>query len=196
MTYDAAFPPPANRNVPVPTRVCPDCKHTLPEPDFLIGQDGVTRCLPCHEAQPAKLAAQQEEAEKAERFRQLVSSVAKVSAPTITDLNNALMKKFGSLDAFADFYHEQMMAAATTTSGKGSAKVLNACSSISKIVVASTAYQASLSPVAQLTDAELADEYKRELMEVVRRMPEEELQRLREVEMHDESSTEQSQRPA
>ncbi len=177
---------------PEPTRevtlVCPQCEQEHPQTDCIVSRDeqGNTRtlCLPCHQKQPAKLAAQQEEARKADEMRDMLRCVGKASAPTISELCGALIDKFDNgqpgngLPGFVTFYHKQLEAAAGSANGKGSARVLAGCAGIAKIVSLSTDHQASLPGVSQMTDKDLAREWELGLMDVLRGLSPAELTRL------------------
>lgn len=162
--------------------VCPACQAEVLERNCVYSRtsDGDTQvlCWECDAKRPAKEKAEREKAAKVEQFKDLVRAVGRVTAPTVTDLCVNLAEKFGGVKGFADFYHQQTMAAASTASGAGSGRVLNACAAIAKIIAMSTAYQATMPEVSQLTDDDLADEWERGMTDVLKTLPPQEVQRL------------------
>lgn len=139
-------------------------------------------CGECHAAHPAKEKAKQEAAEKAERFLRVIQLTSKVTASTITDLAIELENQFGSIREFAAFYKGQLQIAAAGSKGAGSARVLTACASIAKIIAASTAYQSTLPDISAMTDIEVAEEIKATMVNLLRRLPREEIEDLLETE--------------
>lgn len=181
-------------NPPLTTRVCDECERRFPLQEFIVSSDGSTRCLcpGCHEREPAKEAARHEASQKAEEFRQLLQSIGKISAPTISQFVAALAEKYNGVDGLAQFFHDQIDAAASTDKGRGSTRVLQACGTIGKLIIASTAYQASLTEVGEMSDADLAEEWDRSLAAYVRGLSAAELRRLAEEAERDEHTDSQS----
>jgi hypothetical protein len=177
LDYDQPIPPVPPEQIPLVMVICPGCGQTVYEQDCIIsrGDAGVPQCLclDCHQKQPAKQRKARKAAKSADRFRQVIQAIGQSSAPTISDLCLALTEEFGGISGFAKFYYKQLCQAVVDTAG--STRVLNACAAVSKIIAASTVYQATLPDVGRLSDQELCDEWERGMKEVVRRIPHREL---------------------
>lgn len=134
-------------------------------------------CRECNEKLPEKLKANEEAAQKAEEFRELVRMVSKTSAPTISEFMAAVSARFGGVHGMAQFWYDQISKAAVKAEdrGGGNAAVLNACATMGKLIVASSEHQVSLADVAQMNDDDLLEEYKRGMMDLLRGFTPEEL---------------------
>ncbi len=177
MSPKSTFPVPA---LPPAIRVCRQCGQQKAAAEFIftvqMDDNQLPLCLDCHKTSPLVTAAERTAKESVDKWRESIKAMVGITASTITDLNNALIGKYGSLEKFADFYYKQIQTAATNH--PGSKTVLDACVAITKIIVASTAYQASLPPLAGLTDKELAEEINRLVMEQIDHIPAAELRRI------------------
>lgn len=183
MTKQYPFPVPIEQAAAL--QQCPECNLELPSVEFIVsldqhGGEVRTLCRNCHEKQPAKKQATKEAAEKAEAARELVQKLSKVTVGTISDLAFGLLHRFGGMDGFTQFYHDQISAAASTGSGKGSTRVLRACEAVTRVVTASTAYQVGLGDVAEMSDVELAAEMDRLTLESVAKLSLEDFRKLKE----------------
>ncbi len=158
-------------------KVCPSCERNLPGTDFVLDINpetgkGRSLCFTCSEQAPEKLEKARNDTEKAKQFRNLIRSIGKVTAPTISDLCRDLVSEFGSIKDFASFYHTEIKAAAERR--PGTKTVLDACAAVARIIGGSTAYQSTLPEVAILSDEDLAREMQRGCMELIRSLPAEE----------------------
>lgn len=108
----------------------------------------------------AKEQAQAEAAEKAnaadDRKLMRLATRQRINAVHISELNEMIMRRFGSVEQFVDFYYEQTMQAATLNPGGKVA--LDACHKIVQIVIASTAHRQSAPDVENLSDEDLERE--------------------------------------
>jgi len=114
---------------------------------------------------------------------ELVAGVAKLGngtkaeAATISDLWMELQDQFGGADQFAAFWKQQLMRAASSHKGSGSARVLATCANLAKICAMSSQHEVAKMSVSKMTDKQLADE----LLGLLRQLPLDQRRRLLEV---------------
>ena len=159
-------------------RACPECQQVFPEGVFLK-QEGerivsTSFCPACTAEKPEKERARREAQQKLEQWRKQVKQLDRVNAANISELNAALIDKFGGLAEFASFYYGQISAAATKDGGAGSSRVLLACGAVAKIIHQSTEHQANVPSVPAMTDEQLAEEFQRGLLTMINAMDESE----------------------
>ena len=149
-------------------QVCPSCSMRKSLDDFAVVRFGIgTQCKECHKEE--KLAS------KIERLQAIATKTAiadlaniarqKIDSPHISQMCESLVKQFGGVEAFSNFYYCQIQAAAADK--PGSKAVLDACKSVVGLINQSTEHRKTAPDVVDLSDAELEREKAKMIIELL-----------------------------
>jgi hypothetical protein len=140
-------------------QVCPKCSARKHLTDFAIVRNGVAMlCFDCqrqisvldYQEQLERLVTRTGLADLSKMSRQ------KIESPHISEACEALVKKFGGLEGFANFYYAQITTAATDN--PGGRQVLEACKTVLNLISASTEHRKSAPDVVNLSNDDLERE--------------------------------------
>lgn len=101
-------------------------------------------------AEEEKLQAQAQR--KADRDSEFFRKLS-IDVPHVSEMAESLVKRFGGLEAFVDFFHTQTLIAAMRN--PGGANVLNACHKVMKVIEASTEHRETAPDMAGASDGDL-----------------------------------------
>lgn len=161
---DGPFPPP---QLPIPTRRCPDCLKDFPAAEAAVdrGPEGHGHirgviCPECAAKLPEKYQREAEALQRSQKYADIIQAYTgrRIGATTITDLAEAAVAKFRGVDGMVDLMHEMIELSADRArrqEGKGTKVVLDGLQALAKMIAVSSEYQRGLTPVGQLTDADL-----------------------------------------
>lgn len=164
----SAYPFPALTHEPAARLICQACLREMPpeelEPRNVKGT-ALLHCKACAAQLDLHRAAEIQAATEERAFHQdvVLALNRDASVPTITEIVAMLIDKFGDRQAFVDTIYKQISAQFGDKNRTGSPAVMQTCKMLLNMVLASTAYQASLPATAVLTDEQVEAELEKML---------------------------------
>jgi hypothetical protein len=153
-------------------QVCRKCAGSFPKTDFRIGNVGSYSCYckKCQKLIRAENAVKELAKRKAHELREGTKEITKtISAPHISELAEAMVKKFGGLEQFVDEWYQDIR-----KSEAGSKTRLDSYNQIKNMIEASTIHRMSAPDVLSLTDKQLELERTMLIMEMIAENPDSE----------------------
>jgi hypothetical protein len=162
------LPLPALTHEPAARLICQECLRETPPAGLQPRNVRGTVLLLCEGCEAALNDRQKLEKQAAEQERVFHQDVVlalnrNASVPTITETVAMLLDKFGGSEAFVDQIYIQISSQFTDDKRKGSPAVMQTCKMLLGMILASTAYQASLPAAAELTDEQVEAELEKML---------------------------------
>lgn len=156
------LPFPLSHPIPEQPLLCVRCETTKLPAQFPEASNKEGRGNICYECllneRRSAIIKRKNETEKT-IFNALMGQMRKpIDAPHISEMVEQVMTCFGGTQAFAEFYHDQIIKASVRA--PGSKTVLDGCKAIAQMVSQSTKHRHTAPDVSMLTDEDLEREAK------------------------------------